>query len=198
LLLNYYLLFEYFRMVKEVEHKKKGVYKNLISGGLSAAFARTVINPIERLEILRQVGNADYKGLGMGQAFIKFYKTQGVQGLFKGNSAALVRVFPFSAIEFYSFEFYKNIFIRGRAERQNSIKYTLLCGTLTGLNAITLTFPLDVARTRLACHTEHSDIKESSLIKTLVQLYQNEGLRGLFKGYTVTFLVNGKFYFKYF
>lgn len=171
------------------EKKKKGLYKNFISGGLSAAFSRTIINPVERLEILRQVDNPDYKGVKINKAFRKFYDTQGVRGLFKGNSAALVRIFPFSAIEFYSFEFYKNMIIRGRPERQNSVYYTMICGGLTGLNAITLTFPLDVARTRLACNTQNSAVKDEKLWKTLVDLWTKEGVRGLYKGYSITFLV---------
>ena len=97
---------------------------------------------------MRQVDNVDYKGINIYKSIKKFYQTEGIKGLFKGNSAAVIRVFPFSAIEFYSFEFYKNFFIRGNAERQNNFYYTLLCGALTGLNAITLTFQLDVARTR--------------------------------------------------
>lgn len=175
-------------MTAQVEKKKSGVYKNLLSGGISAAIARTITNPIERLEILRQVENADYKGMNLIQAVVKFYKTQGISGLFKGNSASIIRIFPFSAIEFYSFEFYKNIFIRGHSERQNSLLYTMLCGGLTGLNAITLTFPLDVARTRLAVDTANSPLKENSLIKSIANLWKTEGIRGLYKGYSVTFI----------
>ena len=141
------------------------------------------------MEILRQVDNIDYKGINIVKSIKKFYKTQGMKGLFKGNSAAIVRIFPFSAIEFYSFEFYKNVFIRGRADRQNSFLYTLLCGALTGLNAITLTFPLDVARTRLACVTCNSQVKDENLRSSLSGLYKAEGIRGLYKGYSVTFIV---------
>ena len=60
---------------QNVEQKKKGVYKNLLSGGISASIARTVTNPIERLEILRQVGNTDYKGLSLSDSVKKFYKS---------------------------------------------------------------------------------------------------------------------------
>jgi hypothetical protein len=166
--------------------KRTGIYKNFLTGGISASIARTLTNPIERLEILRQVENVDYKGMSLGRAMVKFYKTQGVTGLFKGNSASIARIFPFSAVEFYSFEMYKNIFIYGRPERNNSVLYTMLCGTLTGLNAITATFPLDVARTRLAVRTETHD--NSGLSKIITQLYKEGGLRALYKGYSVTFI----------
>jgi hypothetical protein len=120
---------------------------------------------------------------------IKFYDTQGVPGFFKGNSAALIRAFPFSAIEFYSFEFFKNLLIRGNKDRQNSLFYTFLCGSLTGLNAITMTFPLDVARTRLAINTINSPVKDTGVFKTLFNLYKKNGIRGLYKGYSITFIV---------
>jgi hypothetical protein len=150
--------------------------------------AKTVVNPIERLEILRQVGNTDYKGIGFFQSLKKIFETQGISGFFKGNSAVLIRILPFSAIEFYSFEFYKNIFIRGK-EKKNMIFRTFICGALAGLNAITMTFPLDVARTRLAINTANSHIKENNIFQSLQNLYKTEGFKGLFRGYSICFVV---------
>jgi hypothetical protein len=120
---------------------------------------------------------------------INIYQTQGVKGLFKGNFASIVRVFPFSAFEFYFIEFYKNIIIRGNQNHQNSIFYTFLCGGLTGLTASSLTFPLDVARTRLAATTINSTLKENRLSTSLINLWKNEGLKGLYKGYSVASFV---------
>ena len=91
------------------EETKKGIYKNLLTGALSSGIARTIMNPLERIEILRQTQNFDYKNLSFFQSVIKMYKTQGVKGFFKGNTASLMRVLPYSAIEFCSVEFSKNI-----------------------------------------------------------------------------------------
>lgn len=143
---------------------------------------------------MRQVDNVDYKGLNIFRSLQKFYISQGIPGLFKGNSAAMIRILPFSAVEFYSFEFYKNIFIRGKENRHNNLFYTLLCGGLTGLNAITITFPLDVARTRLAINTMNSPVKDTNIFDCLKKLYKNEGFRGLYKGYSITFIVNKLIY----
>jgi len=120
---------------------------------------------------------------------LKFYQTQGLSGLFKGNSAALIRIFPFSAVEFFSFEFFKNNLIRAYPERANSLFYTVMCGGLAGFNAITITFPLDVVRTRLACNTLNSDIQETKIFKAMLNLYQSQGIRGLYKGYSIVFVV---------
>jgi len=88
-------------------------------------------------------------------------------------------------------EFYKNIFLRGEKNntRSSSFGYTFLCGALSGLNAITITFPLDVARTRLSINTPNSNLKETGLFRTLLFLIKNEGIRGVYKGYSFAFIV---------
>lgn len=145
------------------------------------------------MEILRQVESKDYKNLNVVKTLKKIIQTQGLSGPFKGNSASIVRIFPFSAIEFYSFEFFKNLIIRGRPERQNSIYYTSICGALTGLNAITITFPLDVARTRLAVKTDSNIATNAAgkqgIVSTVVDLYKQNGIKGLYKGYSSAFIV---------
>lgn len=170
--------------------KKSGLYKTLISGGVAASIARTIIYPIERVEILRQVENSDYKGLSFFRSAIKFYQTQGISGFFKGNTASVARNFPYAAIEFWSFEFFKNKFVRGR--ENTSVFRTLLCGFLTGFTAITLTYPMDVARTRLAINTENSHIKESRWTVSLINLYKMQGIAGLYKGYSFAIMVRIK------
>jgi hypothetical protein len=91
------------------------------------------------------VNKTEYEGLNLFQSIKNFYQTQGMTGLFKGNSASLARIFPFSAMEFYSFEFYKNIFMRGEGnkKRQNSIIYTKLCGSPNWLECNNPKFPVD-------------------------------------------------------
>ena len=118
----------------------------------------------------------------------KFYKTQGINGLFKGNSASVARIFPLSAIEFYSFEKYKNLLIRGKPKEKYHFFNLFLCGTLSGLNAISITYPLDVSRSILAVQTRENE-KSKGLIEVLVKLYKNDGFRGLYRGYSIVFVV---------
>lgn len=104
-------------------------------------------------------------------------------------------MFPFSALEFYFIEFYQNIIIRNNPNRSNSIFYFFVCGGLTGLTASTLTFPLDVSRTRLAATTVNSVVKENKVSQSLINLWKGEGIRGLYKGYSVASFVKYIFYF---
>ena len=85
----------------------------------------------------------------------------------------------------------KNYFIRGKPQDQYHVYRLFLCGTLAGLNASTITYPLDVARTLLAIKTGQNEIK-AGLVETLINLYKLEGLKGYFKGYSLVFMVKYK------
>ena len=168
---------------------KHGLYKNLLTGGLSSSITRTLLNPIERIEILRQTQNTDYKHLSFLSSIYKLYNTQGIKGFFIGNGASIIRLFPSSAIEFYSLELAKNIANKININTNNYLGL-FLCGTFCGLCSVTLTFPLDVVRTRLSINTEHSLIKEKSIFESIRNIYNENGIKGLYKGYGMASIGN--------
>jgi solute carrier family 25 phosphate transporter 23/24/25/41 len=80
------------------------------------------------------------------------YRKEGVAGYFKGNAANVIRIVPFSALEFGTFEAVKGYFFEPGAPR-DKLKL-LYCGLLSGVSASTFTYPLDVIRTKLSVNTE--------------------------------------------
>ena len=70
------------------------------------------------------------------QSFTYMWKVEGLKGFFKGNGTNIVRIAPFSAFEFFFYEFYKHSFFRNRSATDFSSK--LICGGLTGMTASTL------------------------------------------------------------
>lgn len=64
------------------------------------------------------------------------WKHEGIKGFFKGNGTNIIRVAPFSAFEFFFYEFYKNFFFAHRSSHDYMPK--LICGGLTGMTASTL------------------------------------------------------------
>lgn len=177
------------------KNKKHQLYKNLITAGVASVVARTIICPLERVEILRQINSKELKGVSLLKSVSYLHQKQGFLGLFKGNTASLMRIFPFSAIEFYSMEMYKNIFLRTIDEnnkdpksiKKEKFQALLISGTLTGLNAITLTYPFDVVRTRMAANTSNT-IKDTKFINSFIELYKLGGIKAMYKGYYITFL----------
>lgn len=80
-------------------------------GGVAGAVSRTVVSPLERLKILLQVqsvGQEAYK-LSVGQALGKMWKEEGWRGFMRGNGTNCVRIVPYSAVQFSSYNFYKRV-----------------------------------------------------------------------------------------
>lgn len=80
--------------------------------------AKTAVAPLDRIKILLQGQNPVYKNFGkfnsrLRQELIfagvwsgmsKIVQTEGFLGLYKGNAAQMVRVFPYAACQFGTFE----------------------------------------------------------------------------------------------
>lgn len=81
------------------------------AGGVAGAVSRTVVSPLERLKILMQVqsvGRDAYK-LSVGQALGKMWKEEGWRGFMRGNGTNCIRIVPYSAVQFSSYNFYKRV-----------------------------------------------------------------------------------------
>jgi solute carrier family 25 phosphate transporter 23/24/25/41 len=73
--------------------------------------SRTVVSPLERLKILFQIqsaGREEYK-LGVGKALKKMWQEEGWRGFMRGNGTNCIRIVPYSAVQFGSYNFYKRV-----------------------------------------------------------------------------------------
>ena len=105
----------------------------------------------------------EYAGLSTWQSFVYMWKYEGLYGFFKGNGVNVVRIAPFSALEMFSYEVYKINLFSG----DNSSNFAkLCCGGLTGMTASTLTYPLDLIRTKLSINLKDSQSKRPSILGT--------------------------------
>ena len=81
------------------------------AGGVAGAVSRTVVSPLERLKILFQVqsaGREEYK-LSVGKALKKMWQEEGWRGFMRGNGTNCIRIVPYSAVQFGSYNFYKRV-----------------------------------------------------------------------------------------
>ncbi|GBO27079.1 Graves disease carrier protein, partial [Araneus ventricosus] len=90
------------------EVKKTDVYfKSFIAGGVAGMCAKTTVAPLDRIKILLQAHNHHYKHYGVFSGLRGIVQKESVIGLYKGNGAQMVRIFPYGAVQFVSFEIYK-------------------------------------------------------------------------------------------
>lgn len=108
---------------------------NLFAGGVGGVISRTCVSPFERLKILMQTQRVipgvppKYNGgfflaadsghcafffsslfAGVVQSLKLMVKEDGYRGLFKGNAANVVRIFPTSGLQFFCNGHYKQMF----------------------------------------------------------------------------------------
>lgn len=82
-----------------------------IAGGVAGAVSRTIVSPLERLKILLQiqsVGREEYK-LSIWRALVKMGREEGWRGFMRGNGTNCIRIIPYSAVQFGSYNFYKKV-----------------------------------------------------------------------------------------
>lgn len=82
-----------------------------MAGGVAGAVSRTIVSPLERLKILLQiqsVGREEYK-LSIWQALKKMKREEGWRGFMRGNGTNCIRIIPYSAVQFGSYNFYKKV-----------------------------------------------------------------------------------------
>lgn len=135
------------------------VYKTAIAGGISGSCAKTIIAPLDRVKILFQTSNPEYKQFsgsffGLFKASNKIYFNDGLIGFFQGHSATLLRIFPYAAIKWVFYEQIRNILIPNDNYETNVRR--LLSGSLSGMISVFATYPLDLLRVRLAFETRQT------------------------------------------
>ncbi|KAL5233529.1 hypothetical protein ACI65C_000939 [Semiaphis heraclei] len=146
------------------------VMKSLLAGGVAGMCSKTTVAPLDRIKILLQAHNKHYANFGVFSGLAEIVKRESFFALYKGNGAQMVRVFPYAAIQFTSFEFYK----------------TFVAGSSAGVTAVTITYPLDTIRARLAFQVTGEHVY-NGIIHTAKSIIQNEGgVKALYRGFVPT------------
>ncbi|GMJ07615.1 CoA Carrier 1 [Hibiscus trionum] len=169
--------------------------KELIAGGAAGAIAKTTIAPLERIKILLQTRTDGFQSLGVYQSLRKVLKHEGVMGFYKGNGASVIRIIPYAALHFMTYEQYRGWMLDNCTFFGSGPLVDLLAGSASGGTAVLCTYPLDLARTKLAYHVVDTTTKFSSGITSLHPrpaysgirdvlrtVYREGGIRGLYRG----------------
>ena len=165
----------------------QGTYaaKSFIAGGIAGCAAKTTTAPLDRFKILLQVHHNKYKKYGVWRGLSAVYKFEGIRGLYKGNGAMMVRVYPYAAVQFLSYEQYKK-FTRPYFSQYGHVN-KLVSGSMAGITAVLCTYPLDLVRTRLAFQVDKVHYK--GIAHALATIIRSEGgLLALYKGLLPTIL----------
>lgn len=160
--------------------------KELIAGGAAGGFAKTVIAPLERTKILYQTQYATFRSFGVTQSLHFIHKKEGLLGFYKGNGASVIRVVPYAALHFMTYEQYRR-WISDHYPKwaPPGAVVDLLAGSLAGGTAVLCTYPLDLARTMLAYQVRDARTglqAYKSIGDVFDKVIRQSGFRGMYRG----------------
>ncbi len=179
-------------------------------GSLAGCVAKTAVAPFERARLLAQTGAVEG---GFIHTVRAIYTSEGAAGLWRGNGANCYRVIPAKGILFAANDYYKGLFRVWMG--QDSAVAPFLSGSVAGMTAAFLTYPLDVTRLRMSATglqptsapvaeadgsphrvrgargargaaAPSPPIQTRSFHRTMVNIWRTEGLRPFFRGMVPT------------
>jgi len=103
-------------------------------------------------------------------------KEEGFLRLYKSNGVNVLRVIPLYSLRFMFNDQFKDLVRLPNQKTKLSFNQTLIAGSLAGLTQITLTYPLELIRTRLAISTDQAgSVKYKGIIDCAKQTIKAEG-----------------------
>lgn len=180
------------------EHQPQvGAVSHLLAGGVAGAVSKTCTAPLARLTILFQVQgmHSDVTALKKPSIYreaSRIVSEEGFRAFWRGNLVTIAHRLPYSSISFYAYERYKTflqsmpVLVDHKENMSTDVGIRLLGGGLSGITAASITYPLDLVRTRLAAQT--NNIYYRGICHTLISICKDEGIRGLYKGLGATLL----------
>jgi solute carrier family 25 thiamine pyrophosphate transporter 19 len=178
------------------EKNKMTPLQHSLSGAVAGVASRLVIAPLDVIKIRLQLqsqktsvgmlfssqSHASHKYKTMLQATQVIVREEGVLALWKGNWSATFLYFGYGAVQFYSY----NV-LGSMASNKDGIFnliphqfHTFVSGGLAAVIATTLTYPMDLLRTRFAAQGQDQIYK--SLYGAVKSIRATEGLAGFYRG----------------
>ncbi|KAK0410695.1 hypothetical protein QR680_005280 [Steinernema hermaphroditum] len=164
------------------------------AGGSSAALARTIVAPIDRVKLLLQNQRshqnisveAEYKGIA--DCFRRVWGEQGALSFWRGNGINVVRIMPQQALNFAFKDTYKQVFMGDVDKHTHFWKFfagNLASGGFAGATSLCFIYPLDFGRQMFAMDLgrDSSQRQYRSLVDCFKKIYKTNGLIGLYRGF---------------
>ncbi|KAM4603698.1 mitochondrial brown fat uncoupling protein 1 [Polymixia lowei] len=161
----------------------------MMSAGAAACFADLVTFPLDTAKVRLQIQgekkveaaqNIRYRGVfGTISTMVR---TEGPRSLYNGLVAGLQRQLCFASIRIGLYDNVKNFYTGGTDNA--SVLIRILAGCTTGAMAVSFAQPTDVVKVRFQAQMNLSGVarRYNGTMQAYKQIFQNEGIRGLWKG----------------
>jgi len=176
--------------------KKLGFFESFMLSGAAAGVSKTAAAPIERVKLLVQnqdemikQGRLDKPYAGVIDCTKRTMASEGVQAMWRGNLANVLRYFPTQALNFAFKDTIKAIFNCPKdAPNWQKFATNIASGGAAGTMSLTFVYSLDYARTRLAndAKGKGGERQFNGLIDVYVKTLKSDGIQGLYRGFSIS------------
>jgi len=184
-------------MAKEPPSAMQNFLIDFTLGGVSGAFAKTLTAPIERIKLVVQTQDANPKirsgevprYTGIVDCGSRILKEQGMKRFWDGNFTNCIRYFPTQAFNLAFKDTFKQMFPKynPKTEFASFFGANLVSGGLAAASSMTIVYPLDYARTRLASDVGSGKKTFSGLGDCIMKTMKGPGGAGaLYTGFGVS------------
>ena len=161
--------------------------RRFIAAGISGAVAKTVTAPLEAIKLKLQYAEDDDEGaLDCAR---RIFEREGWRGFYRGNLANVLRYFPTQAFNFAFKDKIKSLMPKVDRKKHpwRALAVNVVAGGLAGAGSLTIVYPLDYARTRLASDVGSGKAQFNGLIDCLSKTASGPaGPLGLYNGFGVS------------
>jgi len=167
---------------------------DFLAGGVSGAISKTLTAPIERVKLVIQTQDANpqiksgevARYTGIGNCFTRIASEQGIGAFWRGNGVNIIRYFPTQAFNLAFKDTIKSWFPKYNKNTEFWAFFgtQLASGGLAGAAALTIVYPLDFARTRLASDVGKGEKQFKGLADCLTKTMKGpQGPLSLYNGF---------------
>lgn len=165
--------------------------ESFVSGAFAGAAATAITYPLDLLRTRFAAQGNERIYTSLLSSIRDIARHEGPTGFFRGCSAAIAQIVPYMGLFFTTYEA-----LRPPLSRIDHLPFgsgDALAGIVASVLAKTGVFPLDLVRKRLQVQGPHraryvhTNIPEySGVLRTMVEIAQTQGVRGLYRGLTVS------------
>jgi len=163
---------------------------DFVIGGVTGSLGKTIFAPLERVKLLLQTQDANYKlsgrkYRGIIDCLARVYREEGIRAFWKGNFPNMLHYFPTAAFNFaFKDQFHKIFGVSELRNRPQAFFWAnVAAGGAAGAACNLLIFPLKLARLCMGVDVGTRNSKAFySLFNFYRQIYREKGIRGWYSG----------------
>ncbi|XP_069496164.1 kidney mitochondrial carrier protein 1 isoform X2 [Ambystoma mexicanum] len=137
-----------------------------------------------RLQVQGQANDAKFMEIryrGMMHAFARIFREEGLGALYSGIAPAVLRQASYGTIKIGTYHSLKRLVVEHPEDE--TLVLNVCCGILSGVFSSCIANPTDVLKIRMQAQ---GSLIQGSMVGNFIDIYQQEGTRGLWKGVSLT------------